>query len=195
MDIPLPEELEFLESNSHFYEEDYPDLELPEPYPQQEEPQPPSPSSPTDPPLISDTQTTGHKRHRSDDLHAPTTDNTAPSDDKRSRIDDLEPEPKPKPDEEDWLRYSPPSAREPSPVVEEQEEKIVSRYASQIDGDCIPVTAPSGDRVYAKICRVAREERLNKLHAKTQSGGRVITFALFSVWFPRILHSMFYNYS
>lgn len=195
MDIPLPEELEFLESNSHFYEEDYPDLEPPEPYPQQEEPQPPSPSSPTDPPLISDTQTTGHKRHRSDDLHAPTTDNTAPSDDKRSRIDDLEPEPKPKPDEEDWLRYSPPPAREPSPVVEEQEEKIVSRYASQIDGDCIPVTAPSGDRVYAKICRVAREERLNKLHAKTQSGGRVITFALFSVWFPRILHSMFYNYS
>lgn len=83
------------------------------------------------------------------------------------------------PGEEDWLRYSPPPAREPSPVVEEQEEKIVSRYASQIDGDCIPVTAPSGDRVYAKICRVVREERLNKLHAKAQSGGRVITFALF----------------
>lgn len=179
MDIPLPEELEFLESNSHLYEDDYPDLEPPEPYPQQEEPQPPSasPSSPTDPPLISETQTNGHKRHRSDGLHASTTENTAPSDDKRSRIDDLEPEPVP--GEEDWLRYSPPPAREPSPVVEEQEEKIVSRYASQIDGDCIPVTAPSGDRVYAKICRVVREERLNKLHAKTQSGGRVITFALF----------------
>ncbi|KAM3756300.1 hypothetical protein ACB098_02G101700 [Castanea mollissima] len=176
MDIPLPEELEFLESNSHLYEDDYPDLEPPEPYPQQEEPQPPSPSpsSPTDPPLISETQTNGHKRHRSDGLHAPTTENTSPSGDKRSRIDDLEPEPEPKPDEEDWLRYSPPPAREPSPVVEEQEEKIVSRYASQIDGDCIPVTAPSGDRVYAKICRVAREERLNKLHAKTQSRALIL---------------------
>ncbi|PKA48644.1 hypothetical protein AXF42_Ash021053 [Apostasia shenzhenica] len=31
------------------------------------------------------------------------------------------------------------------------EEKILSRYAVEIDGDCMPVTSPSGDRVYAKM--------------------------------------------
>jgi chromosome transmission fidelity protein 18 len=181
MDIPLPEELEFLESNSHLYD-DYPDLEPPESYPdeeQEEEPQPqpqPQPQQPTpltDPPLISETQINGHKRSRSNGPDASTPETAGLSDEKRSRIDDLEPEQE---SEEDWLRYSPPP-QETNHVVEEPEEKILSRYASQIDGDCIPVTAPSGDRVYAKMCRVEREERLNKMHMKVQSGGR-ISFAL-----------------
>lgn len=98
-----------------------------------------------------------------------------PSGEKRSRNEELRPE-----SDEDWLRYSPPP-RKNNPMAEGEErameEKIVSRYASQIDGDCIPVTAPSGERVYAKICRVVREERLKKLEVKAQSCGRT-TFRL-----------------
>lgn len=174
MDIPLPEELEFLESNSHLYD-DYPDLEPPESYPDEEQeeepqPQPQQPTPLTDPPLISETQINGHKRSRSNGPDASTPKTAGLSDEKRSRIDDLEPEPE---SEEDWLRYSPPP-QETNHVVEEPEEKILSRYASQIDGDCIPVTAPSGDRVYAKMCRVEREERLNKMHMKVQSGGLIL---------------------
>jgi chromosome transmission fidelity protein 18 len=49
-------------------------------------------------------------------------------------------------DEEDWLRYPPPPA--PEVVVA---EKTISRFASEIHGDCVPVTAPNGERVYAKL--------------------------------------------
>lgn len=47
--------------------------------------------------------------------------------------------------DEDWLRYSPP------PVVEVVAEKTISRFASDIRGDCMSVTAPNGERVYAKV--------------------------------------------
>ncbi|CAM0872425.1 unnamed protein product [Alopecurus aequalis] len=47
--------------------------------------------------------------------------------------------------DEDWLRYSPP------PAVEVVAEKTVSRFASEIQGDSMPVTAPNGERVYAKL--------------------------------------------
>ncbi|KAL8026519.1 hypothetical protein ABFS82_14G033000 [Erythranthe guttata] len=53
-------------------------------------------------------------------------------------------------DEEEWLRYSP-----PRDTVEEMEvvegERFLSRYATEIDGDCVPVTGLDGERVYAKI--------------------------------------------
>ncbi|WVZ56370.1 hypothetical protein U9M48_006915 [Paspalum notatum var. saurae] len=49
-------------------------------------------------------------------------------------------------EDEDWLRYSPPPA--PEVVIV---EKTISRYASEIHGDSVPVTAPNGDRVYAKL--------------------------------------------
>ncbi|KAF8718808.1 hypothetical protein HU200_025114 [Digitaria exilis] len=52
------------------------------------------------------------------------------------------------PDDEDWLRYSPPPAPAPEVVVA---EKTISRFASEISGDCVPVTAPNGERVYAKL--------------------------------------------
>ncbi|CAN6320570.1 unnamed protein product [Urochloa humidicola] len=51
-------------------------------------------------------------------------------------------------EDEDWLRYSPPPAPEPEVVVA---EKTISRFASEIHGDCVPVTAPNGERVYAKL--------------------------------------------
>uniref|UniRef100_A0A0E0KBM9 AAA+ ATPase domain-containing protein n=1 Tax=Oryza punctata TaxID=4537 RepID=A0A0E0KBM9_ORYPU len=47
--------------------------------------------------------------------------------------------------DEDWLRYSPP------PVAEVVAEKTISRFASDIRGDCMSVTAPNGERVYAKV--------------------------------------------
>jgi chromosome transmission fidelity protein 18 len=49
------------------------------------------------------------------------------------------------PVDEDWLRYSPP------PAAEVVAEKTVSRFASEIQGDSMPVTAPNGERVYAKL--------------------------------------------
>lgn len=51
--------------------------------------------------------------------------------------------------DEDWLRYSP--QREAVSDVVVAEEKILSRFAADIDGQCMAVTAPSGARVYAKM--------------------------------------------
>uniref|UniRef100_A0A453IFK5 Uncharacterized protein n=1 Tax=Aegilops tauschii subsp. strangulata TaxID=200361 RepID=A0A453IFK5_AEGTS len=39
----------------------------------------------------------------------------------------------------------------PPPAAEAVAEKIVSRFASEIQGDSMPVTAPNGERVYAKL--------------------------------------------
>lgn len=63
-------------------------------------------------------------------------------------------------DDEEWLRYSPPRGivEEMEVVESEKQERILSRYASEIDGDCVPVTGLDGERVYAKICRVEMDE-------------------------------------
>ncbi|URE09839.1 chromosome transmission fidelity protein 18 [Musa troglodytarum] len=62
--------------------------------------------------------------------------------------------------DEDWLRDSPqkesdtvgvtsvPDVSLPDVVAE---ETILSRFATDIDGECMPVTSPSGVRVYAKM--------------------------------------------
>ena len=54
MYIPLPEELEWLEANSHLHQdlEDYEDQEPPEPYPEEEEEQLPEPPSPLSQPQV-----------------------------------------------------------------------------------------------------------------------------------------------
>ncbi|GAB4851908.1 hypothetical protein Ancab_031307 [Ancistrocladus abbreviatus] len=41
-------------------------------------------------------------------------------------------------------------------VVTEEDDTFLSRYALEIDGDCIPVTGPCGQRVYAKIIRAEK---------------------------------------
>ncbi|KAL6971104.1 hypothetical protein U1Q18_030786 [Sarracenia purpurea var. burkii] len=193
MDIPLPEELEWLEASSHLHD-DYDDFE---PHPedednelqppplhhhnhhQQQEPIqnqnppkpslsiPPKPTSFPDPSILPKTQINDKKRFRSDDLELLNFEERAQLEDKRNRIDDLRGEN----DDEDWLRYSPPEndgAEVAEPVVEE--EKFVWRYASEIDGDCIPVTGVNGDRVYAKMSRV-EEDRLRKIDIKGHSNG------------------------
>ncbi|KAL0433049.1 UNVERIFIED_CONTAM: Chromosome transmission fidelity protein 18 [Sesamum latifolium] len=77
-------------------------------------------------------------------------------------------------DDEEWLRYSPPRG-----IVEEmetqREERILSRYATEIEGDCVPVTGLDGERVYAKICRVDmdEEERKKILSARGDFNGLI----------------------
>lgn len=54
----------------------------------------------------------------------------------------------------------------------------MSRYASQIDGDFVPVTGPCGERVYAKISRVERDDLVKKFDTKVYSNGRVMLITL-----------------
>lgn len=179
MDAPLPEELELLEANYRI-DEEYLDLEPPEPYPFNEEEERPthSKSPPFTPVALSpETQINGHKRFRQLDGLSPTIiDDAGPSDEKRCRIDNNGPSET----DDDWLRYSPPV--ESNDNVEERvdgvaEEKLVCRFVSEIEGDFVPVTAPSGgDRVYAKMSREEMEERQTKWNVKTQSGGRIAGF-------------------
>lgn len=125
--------------------------------------EPPEEEPPDSPPC----EINAHKRPRADAPDSPIEDDQPKLDDKRTRIvDDVD---------EDWLRYSPPQEREDSGVA--VEEKFVSRYASEIDGDFLPVTAPSGgDRVYVKICRIVGEDRGKKLDIKSRSNGTVEFF-------------------
>ncbi|RDX92278.1 Chromosome transmission fidelity protein 18-like protein, partial [Mucuna pruriens] len=191
MDIPLPEELEFLESNSHIPEQDqqqqeedhhyyFPELDIAEHYSQQ---------PPPDLAIPSKTESNGHKRPRP---HSP------PEEDKRAKVRIAVEEDSAAADE-DWLRYSPPSAEEkrvkarvaveedspaadedwlryspppPEPAAEEPtfaKEKNLSRFASEIDGECMPITAPNGDRVYAKLNRFQGEKRATKLDCSRYS--------------------------
>lgn len=52
-----------------------------------------------------------------------------------------------KDDDEEWLRYSPP----PPPPPPTKRRICISRFASDIPGDCFPITGPHGRRVYAKL--------------------------------------------
>ncbi|XVF38043.1 hypothetical protein REPUB_Repub20aG0063800 [Reevesia pubescens] len=153
MDIPQPEELELLEGNSHFYEEPYLDYSSPDPSPPK--------SPPSESPEIE-----GPKRSRnSDETETPSEEN------KRTKTIEIEEEE----EEEDWLRYSPPQETNVAAAVEEDDKEVyLSRYMSKINGDSIPITAPSGgERVYAKISRAQRDERLKKLNLNERSNGLI----------------------
>ncbi|GLT97836.1 hypothetical protein SLE2022_153820 [Rubroshorea leprosula] len=162
MDIPLPEELELLEANSHYYDEPCLDPSSPDPYSSS------AARSPDSPPSASP-EINGQKRPR----HS--VDSESPSDEnKRAKIIDVDENAgiqiDDDDDEEDWLRYSPPPQDSNTTVAGVQEEIYLSRYASAIDGDFLPVTAPSsGDRVYARVCRVECELRTKKLDVTGQS--------------------------
>ncbi|KAF9688920.1 hypothetical protein SADUNF_Sadunf01G0038200 [Salix dunnii] len=174
MDIPLPDELELLEANSHFFQDSF-DPPSPDPYTcsPQLEPEKSPPQSPSAY-QINDRI----KRPRSEGPGSPNQEDAVLFDEKRSKIDDNA---GPEVDDEDWLRIvqdrNSGNEEEIVEVVvedEEEKEKIVSRYVSEIDGDFIPVTAPSGgDRVYAKICRVHTEQGAKKLDFKSQSNGLI----------------------
>ncbi|KAI5394833.1 hypothetical protein KIW84_061450 [Lathyrus oleraceus] len=116
--------------------------------------------SPPDLVFPSEPQFNSHKRSRSD----PSSDLDLDSADveKREKVRVRAEDP---PADEDWLRYSPP----PSPVRAEEvifsKEKTLSRFASEIDGEVMPVTAPNGDRVYTKLDRYYGEDRTTKLNS------------------------------
>ncbi|CAN1146914.1 Chromosome transmission fidelity protein 18 homolog [Linum perenne] len=162
-DIPQADELEWLEANSHSPEED----ELRPFVPSDEEP----PQSPFGLPTAG--SNSGQKRQISHVLDSSNLVDEGNADvridQKRSKVDD----------DQDWLRYSPTRDSEDrvgasmeEDQVEEVEERIVSKFLSQIDGDFIPVTAPGGeDRVYAKLCTVQADGTAHKLDLKSKSGG------------------------
>ncbi|CAL5206759.1 unnamed protein product [Lathyrus oleraceus] len=158
MDMMDMEELELLESSYRIYEQEDDNHYLynpPEDEPElQPEQSPPDLASPSEP------QSNSHKRSRSD----PNSDLDSDSADveKREKVRVRAEDP---PADEDWLRYSPP----PSPVRAEEvrlsKEKTLSRFASEIDGEVMPVTAPNGDRVYTKLDRYYGEDRATKLNS------------------------------
>ncbi|KAA0049164.1 chromosome transmission fidelity protein 18-like protein [Cucumis melo var. makuwa] len=184
MDIPLPDELELLESDFHLYE-DYLEPEMYEIEEDEEKREKESSDSPilqsnspdfSSAALNSVTESSsanGLKRLRSDDadvLVDSVLDDVEPSGGKRSRTDKPVVE-----NEEDWLRYLPPT--ENNSMVEEEtslavEEKTVFRVVSEIDGDFISITAPDSDeRVYAKLSRFGDKEGSKKLDLKERHGG------------------------
>lgn len=78
-------------------------------------------------------------------------------------------------DDEQWPRYSPPQVEEVEVLEEERGEKILSRYATEIEGDCMPVTGLDGERVYATLCRIemGTEEKSNKLSLRLERDGEL----------------------
>lgn len=90
-------------------------------------------------------------------------------------------------DDEEWLRCSPPrdTLEEMEEAVEEEgQERILSRFATEIDGDCVPITGLDGERVYAKICssvEMDEEVRSKKLSFTRDHNGETVTSNLFLV--------------
>lgn len=142
MEMPDPEELEWMESHGLLPEEeedvyfDDPDEAFVPPPGDSDKPrdssQPPEPAAPR----ASEASEGGLKR-------PPPPPPPEQEEEERSKRRNVEREDE---EDEDWLRYSPPPA--PEVVVA---EKTISRFASEIHGDCVPVTAPNGERVYAKL--------------------------------------------
>lgn len=154
MDIPAADELEWLESNSilpEFEEED--DFIIEEEIQEEKNLQPDASKS----------CQASKKFVRYEELeeHEAST--------KRRKVDENE--------DDSWLRHSPSnvaesdvaaSGNEDFAMVEEVvEEKVLSRFPSEIDGDCMAVTGTNGDRVYVKVDEgqrtIRREECTNGL--------------------------------
>ncbi|TVU47638.1 hypothetical protein EJB05_07244 [Eragrostis curvula] len=136
MDMPDPEELEWMESHGFLPEEEEAYFDDPEADffpPPGDSPQPQEAAAPPAKPA-------GAAEGLEGGLKRPPP--PPPLEQQRSKRINLEREDS---GEEDWLRYSPPPA--PEVVV----EKTISRFASEIQGDCVPVTAPNGERVYSKL--------------------------------------------
>ncbi|XP_038981046.1 chromosome transmission fidelity protein 18 homolog [Phoenix dactylifera] len=156
MDIPAPEELEWLETNAFLSEEeeDYMVVEEDAGRDQEEDLIEVSRRKAPDPATTIEIHTS-KKRPRTDKkaevevLEGVLADNERGIR-RRASGDDSD---------EEWLRYSPPkdvAAADAAPerdvaVLDVAEEKFISRFVSEIEGECIPVTGPCGDRVYAKM--------------------------------------------
>lgn len=65
------------------------------------------------------------------------------------------------PEEHDWVlpqeeEWSPPSASNPTGACVDVNSKLPMRRLADIEGDFMPITSPSGDRVYAKVKEIQR---------------------------------------
>ncbi|XP_042518071.1 chromosome transmission fidelity protein 18 homolog [Macadamia integrifolia] len=187
MDVPLPEELEWLESNALIQEEEedyyYPEEEEEVQEQQQQQQQqrkalePPrtnQPSSSTSTSHIESTSVAdlsldpknllnGKKRPRSDNCGSDVLfSGDESSDGKRNRVD-------PPPDieiDDEWLQNLQPKENSDSALPVVEEEKFISRFASEIKGAYMPITGPSGDRVYAKMSWAEVNDDFKKLRVQ-----------------------------
>ncbi|KAF2591607.1 hypothetical protein F2Q70_00037978 [Brassica cretica] len=182
-DIPLPEELELLEANYPEEEDDdYLNFEeAPYPYPidgdeekEEEEEEEEEESIAQKESNLQQSESpdiNGCKRPRS--LVSDPIVNLDEASEKRSKVNDNRVEM----EDEEWLRFSP--VKEAVQIMGEEEEVIsqetvFSRYASEIDGECFPITAPDGgDRVYAKFSRALGDEEVKRFHLKAKSNGLI----------------------
>ncbi|MQL77015.1 hypothetical protein Taro_009412 [Colocasia esculenta] len=183
MDIPLPEELEWLE-NTTLHQDD--EEVLREEYEEEDLLLEPSTGTiPTEDPLSegpsphSPGRQTYRKRPWPEEIVGPEAPKEVSSEEKRRKAraaGDFE-------EDEEWLRYSPSKDTAPGPSVVVRtavdddlvvdaaapdesavpEENFLSRFASEIEGDCIPVTGPRGDMVYAKVSAEAPDAGPKKL--------------------------------
>lgn len=179
MDIPLPDELEWLENQYHDEADSfsYPPDEDEKEEAKDEYLNTPLPAKPQ--PTVKIQSKESHKR--------PISLQEEPWIEKRSRIannqDDV--------DDDEYLRYSPPPQESnglEQREYSEQEEIIVSRFASKIDGEFIPVTAPgSGDRVYSKFCRIESERGTNQLSTSLRLNGDIPHRSLIGISFPHFI--------
>ncbi|KAL8122027.1 uncharacterized protein LOC141659384 [Apium graveolens] len=178
MDIPDPDELQWLEANSHLHDDfDYDD-DFHQQFPEENLPNTTTHISQPPPITPLSTRNDSNKRPQLEPPISTKSDcNATKQDDarKRSRVEVetvvVEEE---KDDEEDWLP-SPIREVEESVEAEVFEEMIVTRYASQIDGEFVPVTGPCGDRVYAKFSRFEFDDSMkkNKLDSNAYSNGLI----------------------
>ncbi|KAK1315216.1 hypothetical protein QJS10_CPA06g00029 [Acorus calamus] len=144
MDIPLPEELEWLESNA-LHEEEQEDFEelIEEDFEGVQDPKSISPEN-------------SKKRRLHPDVVVVEGVSRSSPDEKKIRTAASSPEAVP---DEEWLRYSPredpvvvdDGGGDDDPVAGVVEEKLLSRFASEINGPSISVTGPCGDRVYSMM--------------------------------------------
>lgn len=175
VDIPHPDELQWLEESNalmleeeyqaQLFEEDDQLIGLCEATVEEEE---------------TPAQTIG-KRNRSEDI-ADVTESVG----KRSKFDDDTTFGAEDGEEEEGWLHEPPkkkSSAEGSRDAEVfsgefvmQEEKILSRFALEIDGDCVPVTGPCGERVFAKMCPEMVDSVNKNDRMYTHSKGLLVKF-------------------
>ncbi|KAL8128846.1 hypothetical protein V2J09_018001 [Rumex salicifolius] len=179
MDIPDADELEWLEANSHY--QDFPEDEdfdpHPYPYPPESEPEPepeqaprnlqPDTSAPSS--IISDVAA-GKKRPPSPEEHSISSDDE-PSEPKRSRSNFTLTAEVIKDEHDLLMELGFDRGDVVLESVEKEEVKYLSQFASEIDGDCVPVTGPCGERVYAKIDKDESAVGVKNFKISVQSGG------------------------
>ncbi|KAJ3682667.1 hypothetical protein LUZ60_012894 [Juncus effusus] len=157
MEMPALEELEWLESNSLLPEEPLDDEYFFDGEDLHADPSRPSHISPTStsrdtaPSVVATDSQNSKKRPRQDEIDSSSLRPPA------SHVEEISSDAKEKDSDEDWLHYSPKKGKSCSAEIEvdvqmpDVAEKIISRFASEIDGDCMAITGPDGQRVYAKL--------------------------------------------